>query len=121
MAIEGFCQYRCHAGFENIKSGSRFNLPGYPMKKKRGMDFIEHTINWCTGEIFEGKMVPLFGIAVRIISIMFWKIWATPFAKAIVIPLLTLNPDGVIIHGNCNRWCRCIGIHLQWSFFGKRV
>ena len=55
------------------------------------MNFIEHTVNWCTGEIFEGKMIALFGIAVIAISIAFWKIGTTPFAKAIVVPLLIVG------------------------------
>lgn len=55
------------------------------------MNFIEHTVNWCTGEIFEGKMIALFGIAVIAISIAFWKIGTTPFAKAIVVPLLVVG------------------------------
>lgn len=55
------------------------------------MNFIEHTVNWCTGEIFEGKMIALFGITVIAISIAFWKIGSTPFAKAIVVPLLVVG------------------------------
>ena len=55
------------------------------------MNFIEHTVNWCTGEIFEGKMIALFGITVIAISIAFWKTGTTPFAKAIVVPLLVVG------------------------------
>ncbi len=55
------------------------------------MNFIEHTVNWCTGEIFEGKMVALFGITVIAISIAFWKTGTTPFAKAIIVPLLIVG------------------------------
>lgn len=55
------------------------------------MNFIEHTINWCTGEIFEGKMIALFGITVIALSIAFWKTGTTPFAKAIVVPLLVVG------------------------------
>lgn len=55
------------------------------------MNFIEHAINWCTGEIFEGKMIALFGIAVVAVSIAFWKTGTTPYAKAIVVPLLVVG------------------------------
>lgn len=55
------------------------------------MNFIEHAINWCTGEIFEGKMIALFGIAVVAASTAFWKTGTTPFAKAIVVPLLVVG------------------------------
>jgi len=55
------------------------------------MEFIKHALNWCNGEIFEGKMVALFGIVVVVISILFWKFGATPFAKAMFIPLLVVG------------------------------
>jgi hypothetical protein len=70
------------------------------------MNFIEHTVNWCTGEIFEGKMIAVFGITVIIISIAFWKTGTTPFAKAIVVPLLVVGllsvtvGTGMVINNN---------------------
>jgi hypothetical protein len=71
------------------------------------MNFIEQTVNWCTGEIFEGKMIVLFGIAVIIISIAFWKAGTTPFARAIVVPLLVVGllsaTAGVVMVINNNK------------------
>lgn len=70
------------------------------------MDFIEHAVNWCTGEIFEGKMIALFGIAVIVISIVFWKTGTTPFARTIVVPLLVVGllsaavGTGMVINNN---------------------
>ena len=55
------------------------------------MDFIQHTINWCSGEIFEGKLLALWGLAILIVTFFFWKTGTTPFAKAIVIPLLVVG------------------------------
>lgn len=55
------------------------------------MDFIDHTIAWCRGEIFEGKMIALFGITVISLAILFWRLGTTPFAKALFVPLLVLG------------------------------
>lgn len=52
------------------------------------MDLLKHTIQWCKGEIFEGKMVVLFGILFLIISLCFWKFGTTANAKATIFPLL---------------------------------
>ena len=54
------------------------------------MEFIQHTINWCKGEIFEGKMSLLFGMVVLIISLVYWKFGTTPYAKAMFVPLLMM-------------------------------
>ena len=54
------------------------------------MDLIEYTINWCQGEIFEGKLVFLFGAVVLLVALLYWKFGATPFARAMVIPLLVV-------------------------------
>lgn len=54
------------------------------------MDFISHTLNWCKGEIFEGRIVLLFGLGLLIISILFWRYGETPSAKGIIIPLVLI-------------------------------
>jgi len=78
---------------------------GFELKEKQ-MNFIGHTVAWCTGEMFEGKMIVLFGITVIIISIVFWKTGTTPFAKAIVVPLLVVGflsavvGTGMVINNN---------------------
>jgi hypothetical protein len=50
------------------------------------MEFINHTINWCRGEIFEGRIYFLFGLVLFIISILYWKYGSTPFARGVIIP-----------------------------------
>jgi len=55
------------------------------------MDFIQHTVNWCKGEIFEGQMFALFGLLVAIIAGLYWKYGHTPFSKAMVIPFLVVG------------------------------
>lgn len=52
------------------------------------MDFIEHLINWCKGEIFEGKMSLVFGALVLCTGLAFWKWGSTPYAKVMAWPLL---------------------------------
>ena len=54
------------------------------------MDFINHTLNWCKGEIFEGKMSLLFGIVVFLVSLAYWKWGSTPYAKTLFWPLLLM-------------------------------
>ncbi|MGI9545341.1 MAG: hypothetical protein ACR2MX_18910 [Cyclobacteriaceae bacterium] len=51
------------------------------------MELINHSINWCKGEIFEGKMSLLFGAIILLVSLAYWKFGSTLFAKSMVIPL----------------------------------
>ena len=42
------------------------------------MEFIQHTINWCKGEIFEGSMVALYGAVIVIVSISNFNLLTCP-------------------------------------------
>jgi hypothetical protein len=64
------------------------------------MEFIEYTLNWCRGEIFEGKLVFLFGAVVLVIAFLYWKFGSTPFTKAMIIPLLVVALFGLIAGGS---------------------
>lgn len=55
------------------------------------MDFIEHSIAWCKGEIFEGRLILISGIAVMVIALLFYKLGTAPNAKAMLFPLLILG------------------------------
>lgn len=55
------------------------------------MDFINHTVNWCEGEIFEARIFILFGILVLLVSFLFWKYGHTPATKGFIIPLLVFT------------------------------
>ena len=46
------------------------------------MDFVTHSIAWCRGEIFEGRMFGLFGLVVLMVAMAYWKMAATPSARA---------------------------------------
>ena len=54
------------------------------------MEIINDTLNWCKGEIFEGKMSLLFGVSVLIISFAYFKWGSTPGARAMFLPLLVI-------------------------------
>ena len=64
------------------------------------MEFIQHTINWCKGEIFEGSVVAIYGAVVVIASIFFKKVGSTPFTKAMFIPLLIVGLISIIVGGS---------------------
>lgn len=51
------------------------------------MDFIQHAINWCKGEIFEGRIILLFGLGLAVSAFLFWKMGDTPNAKAMIWPV----------------------------------
>lgn len=55
------------------------------------MEFIEHTLNWIRGEIFEAKLILLFGIITLLVAFLFWKTGMTPNAKAMLFPLLIVG------------------------------
>lgn len=52
------------------------------------MEFIQHTIHWIKGELFEAKLIFAFGFASIVAGFLFWKIGSTPNAKALLIPLV---------------------------------
>ena len=54
------------------------------------MEFINHTIDWCKGEIFEGRMILLLGIFVLAVSLVYWKFGSTPQAMALLLLGLTV-------------------------------
>ena len=37
------------------------------------MTFIEHTLNWVKGEIFEAGMLALWGTMLVVMTVFFWK------------------------------------------------
>lgn len=55
------------------------------------MEFLEHAVAWCKGEIFEGRLILLFGIIVLVSAFLFSKVGETPSAKAMLYPLLVVG------------------------------
>ena len=61
------------------------------------MEFINYTLNWTKGEIFEATIIAVFGILTLILGIAFWKLGETLNAKALLIPLIVV---GLIFTGS---------------------
>ncbi len=55
------------------------------------MELIQHTINWAKGEILEATIMGTIGFLILASALMFWKFGSTPYAKAMVIPLLVVG------------------------------
>jgi membrane glycosyltransferase len=55
------------------------------------MDFVQHAINWCKGEIFEARLILLFGLLTMVCAFLFWRLGTTPNAKAMLFPFLVLG------------------------------
>jgi hypothetical protein len=63
-------------------------------------NMIENTLTWYKGEIFEGKAILLFGIVSVVLAFLF-RFWgSTPYAKALLIPLLAVGLMYAIIGGS---------------------
>ena len=52
------------------------------------MEFIDHTINWTKGEILEATIMGIVGLLILIAGVLFWKYGNTPYAKAMIWPIL---------------------------------
>jgi uncharacterized membrane protein YkgB len=60
------------------------------------MEFIQHTSNWCKGEIFEGSVVAIYGAVIVIVSILLigigcYLFWAGAWGRALGLSLLLLG------------------------------
>ncbi len=61
------------------------------------MEFIEHAVGWCRGEIFEGRMLALFGASVVALALAFWKLGSTPSARSMFLPLLCVGAVALVV------------------------
>ena len=52
------------------------------------MNFIEHTIAWCHGEILEGKIIMIYALTLMILSIFILPMTHISNSKFLIIPLL---------------------------------
>ena len=71
------------------------------------MEFIQYTLNWIKGEIFESAIIAFVGLLIVVSSMLFWILGSTPYARALVIPLLiagliplVMGVTGVITNKN---------------------
>lgn len=61
------------------------------------MSFIEHSIWWYKGEVFESAITCCCGVLLMIMAFVFWRYGQTPGAQTIVIPLMVV---GLILGGS---------------------
>ncbi|UTW62833.1 hypothetical protein KFE98_01350 [bacterium SCSIO 12741] len=74
------------------------------------MNFLDHTLNWYRGEVFEALISAGFGIALILLALLFWRMGTTQGAQALLFPLLVL---GLILGGS--------GIYNAYSNRAKAV
>ncbi|MGC3960160.1 MAG: hypothetical protein QM813_20215 [Verrucomicrobiota bacterium] len=55
------------------------------------MNFVQHSINWVRGEGLEMVLISAAGIVLIASGIGFWKLGATPLAKAMLWPLVVIG------------------------------
>lgn len=55
------------------------------------MEFIQHTIHWIKGELFEAKLILAFGLLTTAAGFLFWKAGTTPNSKSLLIPLMVVG------------------------------
>ena len=55
------------------------------------MAFIEHTAHWFKGEAFEGGMIAIWGAALVILAVYFWKFGHLVTARALIVPFLVVG------------------------------
>lgn len=55
------------------------------------MSLLPHSLHWIKGELLEAQLMLLFAGVAMTSSLIFWKIGATPAAKAIILPLLCVS------------------------------
>lgn len=54
------------------------------------MEIINHSLNWCKGEIFEGKLSLFFGVIILCVALSYLKWGTTDYAKAMFWPLIAV-------------------------------
>ena len=55
------------------------------------VEFVQLTLDWCRGEIFEGTLAAIFGLVVATGAFLFWKLGDTPYSKALFVPMLIVG------------------------------
>lgn len=73
-------------------------------------NFYQHTQSWIDGELLEGALVCIFGLATIIVAFLFYKLGGSPTAKALLYPLLV---SGVIY--------TAVGISLRSSNGQRKI
>ena len=72
------------------------------------MTFIEHSLNWVKGELFEANLLALWGAMIVVLATFFWKFGHTATAKSLVIPFMVVGlfwglAGGISLYVNTHR------------------
>ncbi len=54
-------------------------------------EFINHTISWYKGEIFEAGMLIIIGVSLLALSFYFWKFSHYEVSRVLIIPILVVG------------------------------
>ena len=74
--------------------------PGKTETKFKRSAMIENTLSWYKGEIFEGKLILLFGLVTVALAFLF-RFWgSTPYTKALLLPVLVVGLLFTVIGGS---------------------
>lgn len=85
------------------------------------MDFFQNTSNWLKGELFESKLIIVFGVFTIIMGVLFWKTGNTPNVKALILPLILTGIIYSAIGGNMLYSNQRRMIEMQNSFQEKQT
>ena len=55
------------------------------------MELIQHTENWVKGELIESIATGCVGLILLVATFLFWKYGSTPYARAMILPLLVVG------------------------------
>jgi hypothetical protein len=55
------------------------------------MSFFQHTADWIQGEIFEAQMLTLWGVALIIMGVFFWRFGFVSTTRSMIAPFLVVG------------------------------
>lgn len=81
------------------------------------MELIQHTENWVKGELIESIVTGVVGLIILIGVFLLWKYGTTPYARAMIIPMLVVGliPFASGISGSYTNATRMAAYEQQWQ------
>ena len=81
------------------------------------MELIQHTQNWVKGELLGSISMGVMGFLIVAAGLLLWRYGTTPYAKAMIIPLLIVGmiPFVMGIAGSYTNSTRMTGYEQQWQ------
>lgn len=90
------------AKHRRLKASTNKRAIGYEMNKVKGMEFIEHTIDWANGETLEAILASIAGSLVILYSLLYLEVWQNRLCQSLGYSLVGCWPYSV-----CQRYCQC--------------